>query len=572
MALSKNIQNLGFEIGKLFFGNKANGTSAGKTENSSEFSDCLSKLVSRDNKSTVQKEKSDASDVVGKKLVDDKNVDTSDDKTEINSFDKKVDNTDKADVQKESAEVDEAVDSEENDTADELTVSVNNAALFTVVDTQTENVDLSSGNAVEDMLGETVVQTVAKVGGDAYSAEENQGVSGITVSVIDASDVLSENEIADVADMNVQAENEINFSAEDEHYIQNTNVTEFSATLEGVKVLDDTKTDNVFVNKDANSDNVLLDDNLSRDVVSIDINDNTAVRVDIGSEISAKMQNVQTDVSNQITEAVAAAEISPEVKLSGVKNTKTVEIDAKAENAELSNTQLDVGEEQVYTEDVSEQTESELEDLDLGNSDNSFETEITAGKAEVKPNTAVLGRVDYRAEVDLSNTMTRNVNAAEAVQNTILHNSTDMVGNMGSKTMELVLNPENLGKIVIKMQSTSEGLNIKIIADNIDVNKGLEMRIFQIENTLKEQGVSLNNIEIEHSSVSDNTTSGFMDMNNFERGFNNSFSQNPTSERRSREEYIEYTEYAYDEMENADLASAEDEIRITGNYNVEFLA
>lgn len=567
--MSKSIQNLGTEIGKLFFGNNG-GSSAAKTENSKGFSDCLSKLASRDNKPTAQKEKNDNIDVVGNKSDDCDNIEKSDNKPQMSSDNKKAENTDISNQEKDVLSVDDNK-TEEIELNDNIQINFNEVPNVSAFDLVATSVDISVSDIPTEEIGVEPAETTVLVGEVAQDVQNLHISEEGAVSDFDFSRIVSENKTDKALNVNTVVTNAVDFLQSDSQYAKNDTSLDFSVVAESEGILVDAKTETVFAGNKLKSENVMLGDDLSEDIASVKISDNTLGVAKNEIEISTEPQNVQDVALDKDTEINSAENVGNAKKIAvNTKISDKVENDVKVE--EIPKTPAEVKTEGISEINSSAQTENEAEDMNLGNFENSFNAETVSDKKETKLDSAVYDKVDFRTEVNLSNHATRGADAAEAVQTTIFRNTADMVGKMETKTMELMLTPENLGKIVIKMQSTSEGLNIKIIADNLDVNKGLEMRIFQIENTLKEQGVTLNNIEIEHSSVSDNTASGFMDMNNFERGFNEGFAQNQTSERRSRDEYIEYTEYAYDGIENADIENVDADIRIMGNYNVEFLA
>jgi len=71
----------------------------------------------------------------------------------------------------------------------------------------------------------------------------------------------------------------------------------------------------------------------------------------------------------------------------------------------------------------------------------------------------------------------------------------------GMKEMELQLNPESLGRIIIKMQSVNGVLDIKISATNAEVREMLMVQSAQLTNAIKEQGVNVNQMEVAQSAL-----------------------------------------------------------------------
>lgn len=77
-----------------------------------------------------------------------------------------------------------------------------------------------------------------------------------------------------------------------------------------------------------------------------------------------------------------------------------------------------------------------------------------------------------------------------------------------SKEMVLQLQPETLGKIIIKLQSVEDELNVKITATNEQVRQMLSSRLAQMGETIKEQGVNLANMQLEQSALHNNREQG----------------------------------------------------------------
>lgn len=77
-----------------------------------------------------------------------------------------------------------------------------------------------------------------------------------------------------------------------------------------------------------------------------------------------------------------------------------------------------------------------------------------------------------------------------------------------AKEMVLQLQPETLGKIIIKLQSVDGELNVKLTATNEQVRQMISSQLAQLSETIKEQGVNLNNIQLEHSALQNNREQG----------------------------------------------------------------
>ncbi len=66
----------------------------------------------------------------------------------------------------------------------------------------------------------------------------------------------------------------------------------------------------------------------------------------------------------------------------------------------------------------------------------------------------------------------------------------------GSEKVEIILRPENLGKVNIELQSTRGLVNATLIAENKQVKELLEKNIETLRNNLTAQGVNVNNVTV----------------------------------------------------------------------------
>lgn len=568
--MNKNVNNLSFGIGKLFSNDNKSGFMNSIKSDGSGFSSCLSKLSQREEKNEVKKEtisgnniksvKSDEKSLKSRAASDD-NMDTD----KINTV-----KDDKAVSTKKENPSDEVNSDDELNTADEAVVLAVSGMVNTAAESDKVLVDLAvnTDNTLTSVDGvEEVNQSSDDIGLVQYITENTDSILENAPEIQNGS--INTDTIQNVSNGSVEI---INQNTMLNDGIMNTKI---SSDLNLPKASADISLDNIDTNRTADNiknagmsisnfsdsddltDGINIDENIANDIVSVKVNDDNA---------GLKSENVNAEgIENTVNVSLINQKVTVKDSKTEVKVDETEEVlsEIKEDSAELSgnvkniDNNLQNGEE-TDTSDTAGFTDT-LEN-NMNGLENSALNSVSHTSAEANTEVKV---------VNLHNTAMRNVNAAAAVQNTIIQNTSSMIGRMESKTMELMLNPEELGKIVIKMQSTSEGLNVKIIADNLDINKGLEMRMFQIENTLKAQGVTLNNIEIEHSSVSENSM-GFSQFQNSDYEFEGSMQQN--SNRGSQEKYIEHTEYSYAEGEDIGLDSSSDNMWRMGNSNVEFLA
>lgn len=566
--MNKNVNSLSFGIGKLFSSDNKSGFMNSIKSDDSEFSSCLSKLSQREEKNEFKKETISGNNIKSGKSDEKslKSTAVSDDNMDIDNVSTVKD--DKAvSTKKENPSNEVNFDDELNSDAVVLAVSgiTNTAAesdkVLVDLAVNTENT-LTSVDGVEEVnqssddIGlvqyitenaDLVSENATKIQNGSINTDTIQNVSNGSIERINQNTMLN-----DVI-MNTDISSDLNLSkASADISVDNIDTNRIVDNIKnaGTSISDFSGSDNL-------TDGINIDDNIANDIVSVKINDDNA---------GLKSENVNAEgIENTVNVPLMNQKVTVKDSEKAVKVDETEEVlsEIKEDSTELSGNVKNVDNnlqngEETDTSDTAGFTDT-LEN-NMNGLENSALNSVSHTSAEANSEVKV---------VNLHNTAMRNVNVAAAVQNTIIQNTSSMIGRMESKTMELMLNPEELGKIVIKMQSTSEGLNVKIIADNLDINKGLEMRMFQIENTLKAQGVTLNNIEIEHSSVSENSM-GFSQFQNSAYEFEGSMQQN--SNRGSQEKYIEHTEYSYAEGEDIGLDASSDNMWRMGNSNVEFLA
>lgn len=605
--MNKNVSNFSFGIGNLIFGRgKPNLENPIKEDGVSEFSSCLSKLSSKGENNKFKKESVSNGGTKPNNIksdkIDDKalgNKEVSDDNTEVDNAD-----TVKADNEKADADVvkdDNAVNTREDnvlpnvlgntlgntldDTLDEINKDdeldiTDIAAAFAVggMTDMSENSELVSVdadlNTLTDSVSDNEIKLIGQVSEDIGAVEYVQ-TEGFDLVSADNMENQSGDINLDIR-QNVMVENEETAAQNiilNDSYVNHDNSPNLNSEGYGIDkpaeylnvdtAVNDIKIDR---NKEMNGniegldlDNAIsLDENISNDVVSVKISNTDSIPAaenipadNLANAVNVPLVNQETDIEDSDT-TVKIEE--PKSEFSDIRTDRT----AVYENVKNSDENLEGDEETDNSSDFDGFGDI-LEDSLNRTEHNSVDS---INRASFEPNTEV-------RTVNLHNAAARNINAAQAVQNTIIQNISDMMGRVESKSMELMLNPQELGKIVIRMQSTADGLNIKIIADNLDINKGLEMRMFQIENTIKAQGVTLNNIEIEHSSVSENSA-GFSGFENSAHNFEGFANQN--SGGNSRKDYIDYTEYSYGESDDLSMDSISEGVWRIGNSNVEFLA
>ncbi len=102
-----------------------------------------------------------------------------------------------------------------------------------------------------------------------------------------------------------------------------------------------------------------------------------------------------------------------------------------------------------------------------------------------------------------------------------------------SNKVNIILQPEQLGKISVEIVQTKEGIVAKMVADTVQVKELLDKSIESLKNNLASQGVNVNNItvKVEESSAAQNSNLGF-EQEQFNREAANQSNQ-PNQQRHS---------------------------------------
>lgn len=104
--------------------------------------------------------------------------------------------------------------------------------------------------------------------------------------------------------------------------------------------------------------------------------------------------------------------------------------------------------------------------------------------------------------------------------------------------VNIILQPEQLGKVSVEIMQTKDGIVAKMIADTVQVKDLLDKSIESLKNTLASQGVNVNNIsvKVEESSAAQNAGFGF-EQEQFNREAANQSHQNQQSNSGNSENY-----------------------------------
>lgn len=127
-----------------------------------------------------------------------------------------------------------------------------------------------------------------------------------------------------------------------------------------------------------------------------------------------------------------------------------------------------------------------------------------------------------------------------------------------SNKVNIILQPEQLGKISVEILQTKDGIVAKMVADTVQVKDILDKSIESLKNNLASQGVNVNNItvKVEESSAAQNSNLGF-EQEQFNRESANQ--SNHSNQQRHSNAAMEKTEQS-DNLSSVSQAPNESEI------------
>lgn len=272
-------------------------------------------------------------------------------------------------------------------------------------------------------------------------------------------------------------------------------------------------------------------------------------------EISQEMTAGQTNSGNQAeqTDAISDQMISQaadqQSDTSAVVTTSGSQGVVQVQNAEQKNGTDTAQSDTAQTGEADQQVKNQTVDPDTSNESAMGESSEDESQSKLffQKNSQHSTDVNY-AEL-LTNNMSQNVNTADdiAIQTpnipayTTAVNVADVIDqiaefakvNVSSEktSIEMQLNPENLGKVYLQISSTKEGnVTAQLAAQNTAVKEALETQVAELRQTLNQQGIKVDAIEV---TVATHEFERNLDQNNFGQQQQNSNGQQQNAGRRS---------------------------------------
>ena len=220
-------------------------------------------------------------------------------------------------------------------------------------------------------------------------------------------------------------------------------------------------------------------------------------------EETVSQDNTTSSVEPEQTAIADTAARTPDITVEDKRQTKAVENAPVKEQTEViedtaqSDVTEDVSEQEIIPEaqNLENETEDSGEQKNTSDTDSSFK--FTKGNVPAANETVVTPQHQVAQEIT-------NVETAEPLPQTV--NTQDVINQIvesarvilteDKTSMELQLNPQNLGKIILKVTEQEGAVTAKIMTQNAVVKEALEAQTVELRQNLEQAGVKVDAVEV----------------------------------------------------------------------------
>lgn len=117
-----------------------------------------------------------------------------------------------------------------------------------------------------------------------------------------------------------------------------------------------------------------------------------------------------------------------------------------------------------------------------------------------------------------------------------IHSKLDKVPEEGSTKINIILKPENLGKITLELTNGKDGLVAKMTTDNAQVKELLDKNLDSLKDTMSSQGISVNNVSVKVEETQKQSNDNFM----FDANSNNKNQQQQGNNKTANQQNAEF--------------------------------
>ncbi len=264
-----------------------------------------------------------------------------------------------------------------------------------------------------------------------------------------------------------------------------------------------------------------------------------------GESESAEQESMQTDeVENTITydkldSFLQDFEITPE-EVETTIETQTAPKEASGEKVSGENSEVNL--EDIISEEELKELNIESVEAETSGSNSGDADLMQHQSAEEQGVKAMIqGEADFSAEIKpaMQTQAAQNTNAktvtAEISPSRIIEQITKQMEGIGNSKVNIVLNPESLGKVSVQLINTKEGLSAQFTVATQDAKNLIMKGLDGLKDTLMSHGVSVDNVTVKLNDTQESEYNADWTEQEGSRGGNKE--QNPQREQRDKEQF-----------------------------------
>ena len=220
-------------------------------------------------------------------------------------------------------------------------------------------------------------------------------------------------------------------------------------------------------------------------------------------EETVSQDNTTSSVEPEQTAIADTAARTPDITVEDKRQTKAVENAPVKEQTEViedtaqSDVAEDVSEQEIIpkAQNLENETEDSGEQKNTSDTDSSFK--FTKGNVPTANETVVTPQHQVAQEitnVETAEPLPQTVNTQDVIDQIV--ESARVILTEDKTSMELQLNPQNLGKIILKVTEQEGAVTAKIMTQNAVVKEALEAQTVELRQNLEQAGVKVDAVEV----------------------------------------------------------------------------
>ncbi len=325
-------------------------------------------------------------------------------------------------------------------------------------------------------------------------------------------------------------------SKDDSDSNEDTEDTESINDIEGLDGISDTAESSGTEELDA--------EKITKNLLHIE-DDEDKKKEETGESESAEQESMQTDeVENTITydkldSFLQDFEITPE-EVETTIETQTAPKEASGEKVSGENSEVNL-EDIISEEELKELNIESVEAETSGSNNNEADLMQHQSAEEQGVKAMIQGEADFSAEIKpaMQTQAAQNTNAkaatAEISPSRIIEQITKQMEGIGNSKVNIVLNPESLGKVSVQLINTKEGLSAQFTVATQEAKSLIMKGLDGLKDTLVSHGVSVDNVTVKLNDTQESEYNADWTEQEGSRGGNKE--QNPQREQRDKEQF-----------------------------------